>query len=385
MSLNWRAIIPQDAEVSQREIVLSALAALLGIGVVAFITLRLLDGPGVTLLLASVGAAAVLLYAAPSSQMAQPWPLVGGNLVSAAIGVTCSKFVPDIVWAGALAVSLSIFIMANLRCLHPPSGATALVAVVGGPQIKALGFSYVLAPVGLNIAILLLVAWVTNRWLLRRDYPSRTVFSKRTPDGSTPSQEWQQGHGLSPDDIKSALHELNTYVDVTTDDLSKIFSLALLHHQKRHIGDIQCRHIMATELVTAEFATELEEIWAAFRMKKSDGAPVIDRARRVIGIVTLNDFLRHVDHSRSESPLQRIAHLIRRTPGVNSDKPEVAGQIMTSPAITVRDTENIVNLIPIFTTQRIHHIPVTDASGKLVGMVTWADVMGALERALPNS
>ena len=371
--------LPEASEISHQEIWLSTLSAFIAIALVALISRYFVSGVGLPLMVASMGAAAVLLCAVPTSPMAQPWPLVGGHLVSAAIGVTCYRMLPDPVWAGAVAVSVSIFAMLYLRCLHPPGGAAALVAVVGGPEIHALGFNFLLAPVGLNVAVLLGVVYATNRSLLRRRLGAGT---DSLPGFSTPAEEWQADHALSAADIRSALQEVNTYVDVTTDDLGRIFSLAMLHAQERRLAGVVCRDIMRPA-VTAEFATELEEVWPVLQRGETTGIPVIDRARRVVGIVTIHDFLRHVDPSGKESLADRMAHFIRRTPGLTSEKPEVAGQVMTSPVITARDTDKVVDIVSIFTQRGIHHMPVTDEAGKLVGMLSWSDVMAVLERTLP--
>lgn len=127
----------------------------------AYISKILIGDESVPYLVASMGAAAVLLYTHPESPMAQPWPLIGGHLVSATIGVTCVMWVPDIMYASAGALSLSILMMHWLRCMHPPGGAAALVAVIGGEQITSLGYYYIVAPVGINVVILLFFHYVS--------------------------------------------------------------------------------------------------------------------------------------------------------------------------------------------------------------------------------
>src|SRR6201990_15493 len=95
------------------------------------------------MLIAQMGASAVLLFAVPASPLAQPWSLIGGNLVSAIIGVTCAAFIPDLGVASAVAVAGAIGSMFALRCLHPPSGAVALTAVLGGSAVHQLGYQFV--------------------------------------------------------------------------------------------------------------------------------------------------------------------------------------------------------------------------------------------------
>jgi len=133
--------------------------------------------PLATLLVASMGASAVLLFAAPSAPLSQPWNLLGGQVLSALVGVTCAQFVEQPWLSAALAVGISILLMGLLACTHPPGGATALSAVVGGPGISALGYQYVLTPVLLNSMIILGVALLFHR--PTRTYPLRAKGAPR--------------------------------------------------------------------------------------------------------------------------------------------------------------------------------------------------------------
>jgi CBS-domain-containing membrane protein len=124
------------------------------------------------LIVGSFGASAVLIYAAIKSPLAQPRNLLGGHVISAIVGVTSYQIFGEIVWlAGALAVSLAIVAMLITRTLHPPGGATALIAVIGGPAVHDLGYFYAITPIGLGAAIMLLVALITNNLARSRRYP----------------------------------------------------------------------------------------------------------------------------------------------------------------------------------------------------------------------
>jgi len=114
-------------------------------------------------LIGSFGATAVLIYGAPSGDLSQPRNLVGGHMVSALCGVLMQKMLPgNILLAGALAVSLAIVMMHITRTLHPPGGATALIAVIGGPKIHDIGFGYLYSPVLVGALIMLAVALIVN-------------------------------------------------------------------------------------------------------------------------------------------------------------------------------------------------------------------------------
>lgn len=159
--------------VSSSEILWSWIGAFLGISAVAWANwLVLTEGGDHLPLIGSMGASAVLVYGAPRSPLAQPRNLVGGHLVSALVGVACQQLLghlPEL--AAPLAVATAIALMQLTKTLHPPGGATALIAVVGSEQIHRLGFLYCLAPVGLGALLLLLVALVVNNLPSTRRYP----------------------------------------------------------------------------------------------------------------------------------------------------------------------------------------------------------------------
>jgi CBS-domain-containing membrane protein len=158
--------------VSFREIGWSWVGAMLGIGAVGFLNDRFLEGSDLVLIIGSFGASAVLVFGAIKSPLAQPPNLMGGHVISAVIGVTAFKLLHPWVWlAAAVAVATAIAAMHATKTLHPPGGATALIAVIGGEKIHNLGFLYVLIPVTAGAAILLVVALIVNNISKTRRYP----------------------------------------------------------------------------------------------------------------------------------------------------------------------------------------------------------------------
>lgn len=154
---------------------MSGLRAGLGGGVALFVVLWVstlfVGQEGAALLVASMGASAVLLFSAPKAPLSQPWNVLGGQTTSALVGVTCAQSISSSWVAAAVAVGSAIAVMNVLSCTHPPGGATALAAVVGGPGVEALGYKYILAPVLLNSCVILLVALFFH--FPRRSYPVR--------------------------------------------------------------------------------------------------------------------------------------------------------------------------------------------------------------------
>lgn len=161
------------------ERLLSGLGGLIGLAAVIQVSQAQLGLAGAAALIASMGASAVLLFAVPHGPLSQPWPLLGGHLVSALVGVTCAQLLPGPLPAAPLAVGLAIAAMHYLRCIHPPGGATALSAVIGGDTVQQLGFQFVLTPVLVNAAIIFLVALVFNYPFAWRRYPFVLAKARR--------------------------------------------------------------------------------------------------------------------------------------------------------------------------------------------------------------
>jgi len=158
--------------VSNSEILWSWVGAFLGISAVAWVDRLFFTEYDLSLMIGSFGASAVLVYGAVRSPLAQPRNLVGGHVISALVGVICWKLFYHYPWlAGALAVATSLALMHATRTLHPPGGATALIAVIGSPEIHQLGFFYVLMPATIAPLILLAVAILVNNIPASRRYP----------------------------------------------------------------------------------------------------------------------------------------------------------------------------------------------------------------------
>lgn len=185
------------------------LGALIGIGLTCLVC-RLWLGQAegsLPFLIAPVGASAVLVFALPASPLAQPWPVIGGNSISALMGILAFKLVPDLDLAAGLGVAAAIGAMAAARCLHPPGGAVALTAVLGTPAIHAAGWEYALVPVALNTAIMVGAAWLFHK-ATRYSYPHRAMAS---PPATV--------RDVTAEDIAAALTRYDEVIDVSPEDL----------------------------------------------------------------------------------------------------------------------------------------------------------------------
>ncbi len=226
--------------VSHTERLISTVGGFIGIFLILIASWRVLGDKDAALLIAgSMGASAVLLFAVPHGPLSQPWALIGGHTVSAFIGVACALLVPDLFLAAALAVGLAIGAMHVLRCLHPPGGATALTAVIGGPAVHALGFQFLFAPVLLNAAIILCTAIGVNYFFAWRRYPAVLVRKKKN-DTETEKKHLAEGN-LSHSDLEYAMREINSVLDISEDDLARIYNLAAQHSKRARMEPWQVR------------------------------------------------------------------------------------------------------------------------------------------------
>jgi CBS-domain-containing membrane protein len=167
-----KGVTKSPPQVAIKEMVWSWIGAFAGIAAIAVLYYFFLDDTDLKLLIGSFGASAVLVFGAIRSPLAQPRNLMGGHMLSAVVGVTMYKLLPGhLCLASALSVSTAIFVMHATKTLHPPGGATALIAVIGSPAIHHLGYFYALMPVGLGAVIMLAVALAVNNIPSHRRYP----------------------------------------------------------------------------------------------------------------------------------------------------------------------------------------------------------------------
>jgi CBS domain-containing membrane protein len=227
--------------VTHAERLVSTVGGFLGIFLVlAASTMVLGDREATLLIVGSMGASAVLLFAVPHGTLSQPWSLIGGHGVSALIGVTCALFIPNLWLAAALAVGLAIGVMHYLRCIHPPGGATAITAVIGGPAVHALGYQFVLTPVLLNVVIILATAIGVNAFFSWRRYPAGLARQPKKTEVETEKKHLAPG-SLSHSDLEYALRQLNSTIDVTEADLTRIYQMAAEHAKSAHLEPWQVR------------------------------------------------------------------------------------------------------------------------------------------------
>ncbi len=367
-----RRMLPDTQLVSKTERLRASSGALLGIliiGLVAGLAVGL--DPALPALIAPMGASAVLLFAVPASPLAQPWSILGGNTVAAITGVSVSLLVADPFVAAALAIGIAIGLMMTLRCLHPPSGAIALTAVLGGPSIHDLGYTFVIWPVLGNSLALLAVALLYNNVTGRR-YPHRASLAP--VDHRTRDPAPIQRIGFSSDDLDEVLKDYDAFLDIDRDDLESILRRTELRSYRRRAGDLTCKEIMSRDVVAVAPDESLRNAHVIMRSRHLKALPVTNDAAEVVGIVTQTDFLDKPNWIKGD-PTIGFRHRLRLIAQGASAANGTVKDIMTSPVKTIRPDASLSDAIIMFAEQGLHYLPVVAENRKMAGILSQSDVL----------
>jgi CBS domain-containing membrane protein len=294
-------------------------------------------------LIAPMGASVVLIFGAPASPLAQPWSVIGGNTVSALVGVACVRLGGSPVLMAAVAVGLAIGVMFALRCLHPPGGATALLVVLTGVGDPAFAFY----PVLCNSALLVAVGIAYNH-ATRRAYPHHPV-------PVLPYARDAEAAAIDAE-LDAVLARHSHTLDIGRDELKALLEDTQLQSYQRKLANIRCRDIMSSQVITVRPDTLVASASELFRHHRIKSLPVVDQAGGVVGIVTPADL------ARGTAPAASVS------------------QIMTRHVRVAGADRHLVELIPLFGGSGHHHIPIVDDGGRLVGIITQSDVVAALCR-----
>lgn len=341
---SWAGLLGIQARPAPGRMALAFVGAALGLAFTATVMrLWLGTASGLPLLIAPMGASAVLLFAVPASPLAQPWAIVGGNTLSALCGVLWLRLTGDPLLASGLAVGTAIVVMSLARCLHPPGGACALTAVIGGPAVVAAGWSFALLPVALDSALLVAIGWLFNA-ATRSNYPHRAPAYVAAPANAT---------GFTMADIAQVLSHYDELLDVTPEDLDTLFRQVESRTYRRLHGIIACERIMLTTMPVLDPAMDLAGLRPLFAAHGLRALPVADATGHVEGLLTLD---------RLDASAQTVAEALDPSP------------CLAAPATPIDE------LLPILSGGRFHEALVVDARGTLLGMVTQTGLLGAVWR-----
>jgi CBS domain-containing membrane protein len=292
-----------------------------------------------------MGASAVLLFAVPASPMAQPWPIIGGNALSALTGFAVGQALGHGAIACGLGVGLAIGVMSVTRSLHPPGGAAALTGVIGSGLVDSAGWWFPLAPVALDAVLLVAVGLVFHR-LSGHPYPHRAA-----PEAPTRDPLPTRRVGVREEDLDSVLAAIGETFDIERDDLRLLLGELELRVLARRHPELTCAQIMSRDVISV--AREADPS-ATRKLLLDSGVrllPVLDAAGRPLGGVGLRELAR---------------------PGAAVDD-------LMAPPLTVGAADSALTLIAPLTDGHRHAAMVVDPDdGALLGLVTQADLLAAL-------
>jgi CBS domain-containing membrane protein len=339
-----------------RERLIACLGAVLGIALTGGLTGYLFGhGPDVPLIVAPIGASAVLLFAVPSSPLAQPWPIIGGNTISALVGIFVAHVIHDPVVATGVGVSLAIGAMSLTRSLHPPGGAAALTGVLGGPAVAGWGLLFPLVPVALNSAIIVAVGILFHK-LTRRNYP-HVAQQPAENAHRTIDQPPSARAGFRDEDLDAALAVLHETFDIGRADLGALLRQVELQATVRTHGHISCRDVMSRDVIT--IGADASPALAKALLVKHDirTLPVVDRRDRLVGTIGLRDI---------------------------ADITDTITQAISEPVVAAPD-DAALSLLPALTDGRTHAVIVVDSDRHILGLISQTDLLSVTALLLPNA
>ena len=352
------------------ELLRSGLGAGLGLAV-AGVIVGLVDHwfPHSLFLFAPLGATAVLVFAVPSSPLAQPWNCVVGNTVAALYTLLLLWAFPALSQTAqaALAVGGAIMLMMLLRALHPPGGAVALLTVLASAQMLPLGWA-LLIPMSMLSAVLVLIGVLYHR-ACGKPYP-------HLPVQQAAAQRKESRLALNEHDLQQLLQRFDQTNNLTAEDLGELLAAAEEEAIKRRFAAISCGEVMSPQLLTVQLQTPLEEVADIFHTHLVKSLPVVDAQNQLIGRVLRADLFDwlwqgHRAHLQ-QNPWQRL-----RKPGPKSQQQAVAQDLMREPEFCVQESTPIGDLLHELASHTVQFIAV-QRGATLVGVITRSDVIRTL-------
>lgn len=353
-SFKTRLFTPVLAGATVRERLIGCLGALAGITLTGLICGWFFgQGPHIPLIVAPMGASAVLLFAVPASPLAQPWSIIGGNTVSAFMGVLAAHLIPNPVVAIGVGVSLAIAAMSLTRSLHPPGGAAALTALIGGPAVTSAGFLFPLFPVCVNSVILVALGIAFHK-ISRRNYPHVPVATAVNTHGTADLPPTVRV-GFRPEDVDAALVELHETLDIDRADLDELLRQVELRALVRTQGSLTCGEVMSRDVVTVGLDSGVERARELLLAHNVRTLPVVDATGRLAGTVGLREL---------------------------TLRGELGIALAMSSATVTAPGEPVVALTASLTDGHTHAVVVTAEDRSVLGIITQTDLLATLTRLL---
>lgn len=347
----------------------SVLGTAIGVGLVLSVTYVL---SGHHWMLAAVGATAIILFSMPHSPMAQPWSVFGGYLLSGGVALVVTSITTNSILGICISVALIVALMIVLKCVHPPAGAIAIF--VAAQEIDGMNaYSEIMGGILLSAALILLVATIINK-ILGRQYPQclpvQPINVHKTDDEPPTIRT-----GITHHDLDYALKKHGTYVDVQEAELIDLYETAIDHAFSRKMNTL-CSDIMAKDVISIKKEDSLLKAWSLLHKHKIKALPVVNGEKRVIGIVTIADFLKAIA-AKSHNPISSLEELLSGNTRSDTNMSPV-GEIMTKNVLTEQEGTPASTLVKKLSDLGMHHVPIVNIKEELVGMITQSDLIASM-------
>lgn len=306
-------------------------------------------------LIASFGATSVLVFAAPNSPLAQPWPAIVGNTASALLAILICRWLPNSLLSVPLVVGASILVMALLRATHPPGGAVAMTVALGADHILPIGFSYAFVPIAAGTVTLVITGAIYAR-LTGRRYPLRQ-FGEANAHGTQDPVPVER-LGLTEEELTEILARYRQSLNLGVEDLARLIGAAELQAAGHMAGPETAGAIMSRDLVSVAPETPLSEVAGQFLRHGFTSLPVVDAHGHFLGVIFQLQMIRAA----------YAGHI-----------PETAAEVMEKPVTNAMPDTPIAALLPLLAVDGLDAIPILEGEG-IVGVVTQTDLIAALAR-----
>lgn len=371
-----RAIGPAVPLANPAEALRAGLGAAVGLGVAGLLLLS----PAMDLrlglyLIAPFGATAVLVFAVPSSPLAQPWSAVVGNTASALVAVAVCALIGDPALRVALAVGLAIAVMILIRALHPPGGAVAMTAALSPEAVNQLGPWFALAPVGAGTLLLVITAAIYARATGRR-YPLRQFDEKNSHGTIDPSPP--ERLGLSEAELTDILSQYRQSLNLGVEDLARLIAAAELQAATHRTGPLIAADIMSRDLVTVGPDATMGEVAEQFRQHGFTSLPVVGPDDRFLGVIFQLHLIRRAGRQAFLTG-GRFGAAMSGLLSAGQDAPVRAGQIMSTDTPRATPDTPVAALLPQMAEGSVDAVPVLEGE-QIAGIVTRTDLIAALAR-----
>lgn len=354
----------------------AGLGALVGLGVVGMLAILPHVGPQLGLyLIAPFGASSVLLFAAPSSPLAQPWSVIVGNSASALVAVLVCAVLPDPFWRVLVSVGVAITVMILLRALHPPGGAIAMTAALAPDAVGSQGLAFAISPVAEGSLVLVIIAILYARVTGRR-YPFRQ-FDDANAHGTTDAEPAQR-LGLTEAELSTILTNYRQSLNLGVEDLARLIAAAQLQAASHSTGPLVVGDIMSRDLVTVDPDATMAQVAALFRRHGFTSIPVVGEGDRFLGVIFQLHLIRHA-HDDGFSLRRGMRDAMSRAVSRAPTDDLRASQIMARGLPFLRPDAPVAALLPMMAAGDCDAVPVLER-GRIIGIVTRTDLIVALAR-----